>query len=99
MAEAKHDVDYSAPEEEVKQKVDTPLILTNLNVIDWTPRSWEGHWRRAGRVHLQDEGQAVQTERWLMEGKRNWQCQTLEEQGNQENQIRPETREDPQACC
>ena len=47
-------------------------------------------------MHLQVESQAVQVQRQSVEGTRDWQCQTHEEQGEQEDQIPHETGEDPQ---
>ena len=94
MAEKKeHDIDYTDPEEEKKEKVSSAGVKNGIGGVG---RSEEGNWRGEWRVHFQDEGQALQIPRWAVEGKRYWQLQVDEAQGDQEDQSLDETGENSQ---
>ena len=94
MAEKKeHDIDYTDPEEEKKEKVSNMRVKICACGVD---RSEEGDWRGERRVHFQDEGKALQIPRWVVEGKRYWQLQVDEAQGDQEDQSLDETGENSQ---
>lgn len=113
MVEKQQEVDYTDPEAAahtttVSQRIYLPvdmithiganLVWEILNIlVVWSPRGQEAHWWREWGVHLQDEMQALQTQRRAVEGERHRKLQAHETQGVQEDQIRHETGEDLQA--